>query len=341
MEDIALKSRGSRIAEEAAEWLMRLEEDPSEACREAFVGWLKHSPAHVNEFLLVTTAYRAMRGIDRGRSIDVQELMRRAGADVVELDTGNVIATARKARPSRWIAVAAAVSTAAIIGIWWPSNPNSTYATAVGEQRTIKLGEGSMIQLNTQSRIEVDFSERSRDVRLLQGEALFVVEADASRPFRVLTDTAVIQALGTEFNVYRRPEGTRVAVLTGKVRVFTEGASAATKDLASGEQADILNNGEVSMPAAPDVAKALAWRQRQLIFHSTPLAQIAAEFNRYNAMQLKIEGDTLAERRVTGVFNADTPEALLKFLETDERVEVERPPGADGALIIRERAGSS
>src|SRR6185312_4127329 len=76
----------------------------------------------------------------------------------------------------RW-GIAAAVLVAALAGggYWWIETTGA-YATGIGEQRTAKLADGSFIYLNTDSKVEVDFSDKARDVRLLRGEALFVVE---------------------------------------------------------------------------------------------------------------------------------------------------------------------
>ncbi|MEJ1960797.1 MAG: FecR domain-containing protein [Gammaproteobacteria bacterium] len=93
------------------------------------------------------------------------------------------------------------------------------YSTAVGEQRVIELQDGSTVRLNTQSRIAVRLSEHTRDIRLISGEAIFKVHHDTARPFRVHTLGAFIQAVGTEFNVYRRADRTKVAVLEGRVQI--------------------------------------------------------------------------------------------------------------------------
>jgi len=99
----------------------------------------------------------------------------------------------------------------------------------VGEQRSIALADGSIIDLNARSRIRVRLSKDERDVELLQGQALFHVAKDNSRPFVVRSDTTVVRAVGTEFDVYRKKNGTVITVLEG--RVVVESPYAATDQL--------------------------------------------------------------------------------------------------------------
>jgi transmembrane sensor len=322
------------IAEDAAEWLLRLEDDGSQQCREEFVAWLKHSPAHMDEFLLVTSAYRAMHGADPGRKIDAAELFRRSGRPVVSLQRELKTAGAQQS-PRRFVlsGLAAALVFVALAG-WWAFPlfiGVHTYSTAVGEQRTVKLAEGSVVYLNTQSLIRTRFSRSLREIQLLDGEALFVVEKDPARPFRVLAGPTVVQAIGTQFNVYRRSDAVKVSVIEGSVQVS---AGANPAPLQAGEEAKVTAAGAIVKHATEDSTQAIAWRQRQLVFHSRPLREIAAEFNRYNRMQLRVEGQTMPNRRVTGVFSADNPQALLKFLETDADLQVRR---LDDTVFIRAR----
>jgi transmembrane sensor len=220
-----------------------------------------------------------------------------------------------------------------------------SYSTTIGEQRAIKLADGSVVQLNTRSRVEVRYSEQGRDIRLLEGEALFAVERDTARPFRVTTDTATIQAVGTQFNVYRREEGTTVAVVQGRVRV-TSGSSTTSvsataapigggTSLAAGEEARVGHDGQVIKRPKAEVAQVIAWRQRKLDFRGATLEEVAEEFNRYNRMQIRIEGAAVKAKELNGVFNADDPEALISFLTPDPGLKIERE---DNAVIVGARS---
>jgi len=220
-----------------------------------------------------------------------------------------------------------------------------SYATAIGEQRTVELKDGSTIYLNAHSQVKVDFSRGLREVYLLDGEAIFKVKQDTARPFRVHVGDASIQAVGTQFDVHRLTGQTNVAVIEGKVRISaSEGVSPPSQEtrgiaseaiLAAGETATIMALGKVTQPAAVDVADATAWRQHRLVFRKQTLADMALEFNRYNREpQIRVEGEALKTREFNGVFDADDPESLVRFLESLDGIAVDR---SGRTIVIRTR----
>ncbi len=349
-----------RLAEEAADWVVRLMEEKSAAARVEFVVWLKRSPRHMEEFLLVSATHRLFRGMDPEKEIDLQALLADLPTEVVPfpaeavLAPGNLVASAannasvnvsvgaiaatssntspsagtedhhRQRSRTRWLAAAAVGGLAILASLVFvlTSLDRETYSTGIGEQRAFRLDDGSLLHLNTRSRARVSFSKEAREVRLLEGEALFTVERDPSRPFRVSTRTSVVQAIGTQFNVYERADGTRVSVVEGRVKIFNAHSKLAL--LTAGEEASVRPSGEIARRNAPDVTTAIAWRQRRLAFHGATLAEVVEQFNRYNTLQLRIEGTGGLGRSITAVFNADEPEALLQFLERESSVQLER-----------------
>jgi transmembrane sensor len=138
--------------------------------------------------------------------------------------------------------------------------------------------------------------------------------------------------MGTEFDVYRRDADTTVTVLEGQVAVLNnvtggEAGEVAAMPLSAGEQITV-NAPMVAMspplPEPTNVAAATAWTQHRLVFDSTPLAKVAAEFNRYNTRHLIVEDKGLSEFHVSGSFASTDPSSLLRFLKAQ--------PG----LIVRE-----
>jgi len=333
-----------RIAEQAAEWAGTLDTaGPQEQAQ--FVAWLRESPKHVEEFLFAAAIYRELDGIDPHRQHNIDELLAKASANVVpllssaDMQPASPVPTKSRSRPGlRWGAVAAALSGVVLLAAltWWQF-AWKTYRTEIGEQRVFELSDGSRVHLNAHSRVEVHFSEHTREVRLLSGEALFTVARDKDRPFRVETDGAVIQAVGTQFNVYRRDQGTQVSVLEGAVRILvTQGhESDAQNVLAAGQEASIAHDGRVRRSDKADTAKAVSWQQRRLVFRDDSLADIVAEFNRYNrTLQIRVEGPAVSERRLSGVFDADAPESLLRFLGKRGDFSVER---VGNIAVVRQR----
>lgn len=332
-----------KIVEDAARWLVRLEEDPSAECQAEFTAWLKHSPRHLEELMLADAAYAGLEGIDLERRIDVHELLKDGGAEVVPLQSkAPHVPLHSFAFPTytRWtIAALVCICTAAAL-LWirpWSTGPDS-YRTAVGEQRSLRLDDGSVIYLNTQSQVELRFSPQGRDAYLLSGEALFSVAKDPARPFRVHSGSAVIQALGTQFNVYKGNSDTTVSVIEGSVRVSAQHGAPATMQpvLTAGEQANVPAGGENVKRSSADIQKAIAWRQRQLVFSANSLEEVVRQVNRYNRTQLAIADPEIAARRLSGVFNVDDLDSLLLFLNGDGDLTFDYEAGG-GKITIEHR----
>lgn len=342
-----------RIAEEAARWQRELERNDPKTQAE-FADWIKASPRHVREFMFMEALDAAAKNLDPNLPVERELNLTDDATNVISLRheaTDDYRSTPKKRTHRSWLATAASIAVAA--GVAWLAprylTDSHLYVTSIGEQRTLELEDGSVLQLNTQSRVQVRYSAESRDVHLLDGEALFKVAHEPSRPFRVRTDDAVIRAVGTQFNVNRRTQGTIVAVIEGKVEVTpkveltpTAGSPnplpAAELDahhlLTAGESARVEDKA-VIRTAALNVDEATAWRQRRLVFNEETLAAIADEFNRFNrAPQLVVEGEAARTRRYGGTFDADDPDALVTFISRSGDLEVLR---SGRQIVIRER----
>jgi transmembrane sensor len=217
-----------------------------------------------------------------------------------------------------WQKVAACLLFAAIIaagGMWWLSPRAVTYETRAGELHTVKLPDGSTIQMNARSRIQSEFTARERTVDLIAGEALFSVAKDAERPFTVRSDSTRVRALGTQFDVYRKDSGSVITVVQGAVSVDEVLVYA-------GEQATTTAHAPTQVHAA-NAATAIAWTEGQLVFDSTPLRDVAAELNRVGTRRLLLEDNSILNLHITGVFPANDPAALITFLRARFGVTVE------------------
>jgi transmembrane sensor len=256
---------------------------------------------------------------------------------------------------------ASIIVTAAAIFSWSAYQHAHVFRTGVGEQRVVKLSDGSTMTLNTNSRASVDFSTNSRRIRLEEGEALFSVEHDAKRPFLVLTPTAVVRAVGTQFDVYQGPNATTtITVLEGVVsfasarefaaiggptepssdpkaesrpRDSDPTAAQTAAPLAAGQQAHI-GRDEVSTTNDANAPDEIAWRDRLLVFHGRSLTEVADEFNRYNRTQIRILDAGVGQRRMSGTYSVDRPQILALYLREDDSLDVEQQ-GDD--WIVRKR----
>jgi transmembrane sensor len=313
-----------KIDREAAEWLVRCEdpERPLGAGEQSrWIRWLQRSPRHVQTYFDTAGLYARLDKIDPENRIDVEEWMSGQGAPVVSLGAmrprhaGH--STVRR-WSRRWSLAAAAIAlvcTASLIG--WQLFSGERYSTGVGQQGTYKLADGSVLKLNTRSSARVDYSTEQRVIEL-EGEALFTVAPDPARPFLVRTRGATVKALGTRFNVYELPGQVRVAVLEGKVQVQ---APANRLALSAGEAAQV-SGGRAALQLPANVGAAVAWERQQLVFEDATLAEVVAEFNRYNDSRIHIQGDIGHTTRLSGTFDALYPQSLLLYLTRDQNIVV-------------------
>jgi transmembrane sensor len=226
--------------------------------------------------------------------------------------------------------------------IWFQLQFANRFTTGVGEQRTLRLSDGSTVVLNTDTTVRVSFTDAVREVRLLHGEALFNVTKNPARPFRVRSDEVVAQAVGTSFVVRRMPTETVVTVIEGEVAVvdyaqLNVASPMVLPELAvhvtAGTRADVADNEKIRTASVANPAAVTAWRSGRLIFDGEPLTKVIAEFNRYNEVQLVLENSQLSDEPISGVFDADQPLALARFLERSGAIEPIQPSGGSIALV--------
>ena len=222
---------------------------------------------------------------------------------------------------------------------------NGIYYTQVGEQHQLTLFDESKIELDTDSRIEVIYSDRSRQVYLLQGKAYFEVSKDPERPFEVYARGGIVQAVGTAFSVYLAPEDVEVAVDEGRVNLYRikqpeisarqpsqqVGSSAPqVQDIkeiflsvTKGQTASFTEKQQkVSELAEEEMSNELSWRSGLLVFTNDSLSQVIDEVSRYTATKIEIADPALNDLKVGGRFKVGELEALFDVLEAGFGVQV-------------------
>jgi ferric-dicitrate binding protein FerR (iron transport regulator) len=355
-------SLSDRILDEATTWFVEFSEGHvTRTGREQFIAWLRTSPEHVRAYLQIMGHWQEADVLGKSRSHSADELVALARADrsVVQLDptprsepdaTSFSVAPSPlsrkpllfplqrefRKRPWLWHGLAASILLAALFISTWFYIQRNLYATHVGELRSITLPDGSTIELNARTQIRVAYHDHERDIDLLDGQAIFHVVKDQARPFIVHAGDTRVRAVGTQFDVYKKPTGdTTVSVVEGRVAVFTDPSippkessvgrapSAHEASGVQGEDSQVLlvagdqltvTGTAAEKSAAPDVAAATAWTRRQIVFRASPLTEVVAEFNRYNAQQLVITDPGIRTVRVSGVFSSTNPGSFLRGL---------------------------
>lgn len=322
-------------------WVLLNEGTAGAADRRAFAEWVMRSPERVEAFLETARLNRALKSKElRWPDTSVEALVRAA-----KTSHGNVARLPFAPRRRSWLAlagitsIAAAALVALATGLYFYLSPQR-FETALGEQRSVVLGDGSIVTLNTSSAIEVRLERDHRRVTLLEGEALFQVAHDAKRPFDVTAGETTVRAIGTQFNVDRRDAGTTVTVVEGKVAILTTilingldapGSDTARLPLEAGQQL-VVSPRLMRHPVHADVATAIAWTQRKLVFDHRELDEVAHEFNRYNRQAIEIQSEELRHQEVTGVFQANDPASFISFLARTPGIKIEA--SADGTRVV-------
>jgi transmembrane sensor len=216
-------------------------------------------------------------------------------------------------------------------------SPNiAIYRTQTGERSSVALPDGSAIVLDTDSAVEVVYSDIERGVHLLYGQALFEVAKHKPLPFRVHAGSRIITAVGTRFDVrlFGSPDtpSVRVSLLEGAVNVTNaDRASLETASMVAGE---VLQ----APPSAPmqvrrgDTETLTSWEAGVLVFNDRPLGEAVEEMNRYTTHPIVLTDESSRDLRVSGVFNTSDPEHFAETIAETFALRLNRDQ--DGAVRL-------
>jgi transmembrane sensor len=314
---------------EACNWLAKVERGLSADEKREFGLWLDSSRAHLKVFIEQAQLWDRMHSLTRLADIVPPPLQQKWPSTL------------------RSLAMAAGVLLAVVVGALMvfrtgvfpgPAGPESgivatesqsLFETAVGEHSKITLPDGSVLTLNTNSRLVTEFSDSLRQVRLERGEVHIQVAHDVARPFIVAVADKVVRAVGTEFNLeITHLQQIELIVTEGKVLVGVQspgskpsgellaGAEPSGVKLEAGEQVLLGTEDEIVERIDPDeIEVRLSWRGGDLIFRGESLAEAIDEIERYTPVEFLIQDEDLKKIRVAGLFKAGDVEGLLTTLE--------------------------
>lgn len=239
-----------------------------------------------------------------------------------------------RSKPARSAGIVLAVALAFAALAWWnPVYKTEQFATAIGERRTVLLGDGSQLLLDSGTRVDVRWRLRSREAGLHAGQVLFDVSSALYRPFVVSAGPAQVEVLGTLFNV-RRLDDDKVRVTLARGRVQVAAAGHAPVSLRPGQQVDAIG-GQLQPVAKADVARAMAWKEDRIVFEQTPLDEAVSLLRHYRKAAIRLDDPSLAALKLNGVFDAHNVDRLLELLPSILPVAVQQQ--ADGSVQIRRK----
>ncbi len=316
------------IDQQALDWFARRERRLSAEEANQFNAWLALDPAHGQAY---ARWHGDWSGLDALPAAGIDQLRRQLAMD-------KALAAAPPSPARRhWLATLAPRAALATLALsasgggvlgWrhWQRQPlyAASFATARGQQQSITLPDGSVLRLDTATRLAVTLYRQRREVRLLDGQAVFQVQGDAKRPFDVLAGAVRVTVVGTRFSVRHTPDiagkdDVRVEVEEGRVSVARGAAPEGTPAilLTAGQRIAADDKGRLGVIGLVAARGIAPWREGRVSFDDTPLAQVLAEFERYGEARLVVRDAQVAQLGVTGTFD---PLRLDNFMRVLPRV---------------------
>lgn len=306
------RTPGLSVQDAAAYWLARHDADPATAADPVFLAWLAQSEDHAQAWA------RA------------QGLWRQAAQDIKDDPLADALrASALAARPPVWPRALAAASIAAVVllgaaGGWryWSGReqphgaqvaataPLPRFVTGVGEQREVTLSDGTRLDLDSDTRVDMAFDDKARRLILMKGRAYIQVGRDPNRPFAVDAGDQTIVDRGTAFGVRLDPDKVSVMLVEGEVAVGARGG-APDHALQPGQRL-VLQTGRPARVERFDPSIALAWREGFVEFSDTPLTEAVAEMNRHGGRRIVIADPRVGALKISGRFKLGDPDRFLR-----------------------------
>ncbi|MEE9272086.1 MAG: FecR domain-containing protein [Robiginitomaculum sp.] len=332
------------IVSEACAWIVQIEEgNLTPADQVAFEEWINRSPVHKLEITHLARFSSELNILTAMRPSLDEAMLRRKKM--------------RKPK-NRWKMVLplmmASISVVFLMLSDFFVNDNvmplpdavpAFYATQIGGQQDITLSDGSVVKLNTNTEVEIDFNAKRRKIRLIKGEAFFQVAHNPDRPFLVYAGDKVVRAVGTAFIVRHLTEKFEVTVTEGRVELKTdllsniikpvvsvgtvkEPAKSMTIDPVAIEAGETITYNTVAMvtPAKinrvekitkREIERELSWQDGLLEFSDTPLTEVIADLSRYTSLKIEISDPELRNLKFGGLFRTDELSVLFDTLETN------------------------
>jgi transmembrane sensor len=312
MTDLRTRAEDAR-RESAADWVVRLGSPlsgaPELGVDEAlsFDAWLDAHPGNAR-------AYDATLAVLLELEAAAPAISARIGREA-----GRARVRSRRLSPRGWLAAGAAAVAATVALAVMPFGASQvasqTYMTAKGEHRTVKLADGTVIDLNGGSKLTVALGRHDRRVTLPEGEAVFDVAADKARPFLIAAGDRMVRVVGTRFDVRERSGDLSVTVERGVVEVLpAEGVAGRTWRLHPGQRLDHADGAQAVEIQAADPAQVFSWRSGRLIYRDRPLGDVIADLNAQFPTAIRLEDPALGDIRVSGVLVLDDQSAVIRRL---------------------------
>ncbi|MGL1956264.1 MAG: FecR domain-containing protein [Colwellia sp.] len=340
------------IEEEAATWLIRLDGEQVLSLNEKkdLKEWLSRSPTHRDELHEQNKFW--------GNQVLTEMLIPKVESVTNKGTRKSILPFWHGLFPSHGLKAVTVAFSVAIVGllVFFQSNDvllksNGVYTTKIGEQTRTVLADGSVIELNTNSQVNVEYGEDFRNIRLLKGEAHFIVAKNLQRPLRVYAKYGRVEAVGTEFTIHIKQRDVDVLVTEGRVELsaltqqnaginndsinsdnFYQGYSKKLTTIDVGQSATFtpftslstLTSDSLAIVNNKDLNQSQAWRNGWLIFSGESLEQVLEEMKRYSNVSIDILDSEIKQLPIGGRFKVGDINGVLFALENNFDIKITR-----------------
>jgi transmembrane sensor len=349
-----LRNPVDTLEEQAGLWVLNQHsQDWTAAQQQALQAWLDQSEAHRREYARAFALWQQL-GQFKSASFPARQAAQRQRIKHLK----------RRRMYQVSIRTATAASLALMLAIAINDRLSTTnYRTGIGQQQTIILADGSELNLNTDTELQVKLSNDHRKISLIRGEAYFTVAHDETRPFEVIAANGHIRDIGTRFNVYTKAENTLVTVTEGVVDIMTQqsvdpadnlkttisdsptiqsrwfthkadltrqwlpittGANNPPIRVTAGQQVAYNDQGILSVIHSADIGQTTAWREGRLVFEMASLADVANQIARYHPVEFEFANASLKQLKVSASFDKTNLPLILSTLQATFPIKVER-----------------
>ena len=308
------KLRLDPVSEQAIDWMVKLRADtPDAALQTRFNAWLAMDPAHLQAWTQLQdrlgASFNTVRALDRrlpGQASEARQILLQPQGS--RRDALRVIAGLGLLGGSLWLGARSPLGDSLLADL----------STGRGQRQAFDLADGSRLNLNANSAVDLRFDDQQRLVVLRHGELMIQVAPDPQRPLRVRTAQGQVQALGTRFLVAQEQDVTRVVVLQHSVQLRLPDGT--TRDLQEGQSA-LLATGRIT-PTAGDQRGRADWLVGRLNVLDEPLEQVVEALRPYQRGFIRI-APQVRHLRVQGVFPLDDPARTLAALAETLPIQVD------------------
>jgi transmembrane sensor len=299
----------------ALAWRRRLQAAPQDRrLRLEHAQWLKDDPRHADAFAQMDLVWQLTGALPPSQTATLADLKAAPSKQAVP----------RRRYSPLWVAsMAVAAMVLLMVAVTQKSTLFADFHTQTAQRQAVTLQDGSVVHLDAQSAIALDFSPQQRGLNLLEGRAFFDITPDKSRPFVIAVGDVAVTVVGTSFDIQKLDESVTIDVRSGVVSVSAYGHQ---EHLLPGRGAVVdTQNRRIAVRTVEPTAVA-SWREGRLVVEDGKVGDVVEELSRYMPGKVLLLDPHLAEQHISGSYDLSNPKSALRAVVYPHGGKVEEWP---------------